>query len=262
MILTLQDALRDVLEIANKDQNQHYPIRVFNQHFNLITSALLDELVKLYPTNNSIVSVMEPFIETLEIKVVNGSIELPKNFRNFLSMGVYVRDEEKSEPGKESPITPCCNNGLKVCEIEMENDPTAPTVEDVKLKALARTCRSNPVLLKTLNDWDIATGHSYKKPTIENPICCQFGKRSISIAPYNVEQVVLRYVRSPKKYAFGYESLPDGTYQFTNTGTVESEWDETARQYLHKGMSTLYSIFARDGEMNEGNLQIKKIGFF
>jgi hypothetical protein len=261
MILTVQDILKDVLEIANKDQNQHYPIRVFNQHLNLITNALLDELAKLYPTNNSIVSILEPFIETLEIKVINGSIQMPENFRNFLSMGVYVRDEVKLTTNSTT-ITPCCSNGFKECEIEASGDPSSPSLDDIKLKALARTCRSNPVLLKALNEWDIATGHTYKKPTIENPICCQFGSRNISIAPYNVEQVVLRYIRSPKPYSFGYESLPDGTYQFTNTGTVQSEWEQTARQYIHKGMSTLYSIFARDGEMNEGNLQIKKIGFF
>lgn len=261
MILTLDTAYSDVGGIANKDQNQHYPPHIKDQHFNYITNALIDELVKLYPTNNSVISILKPFIEQVELKVKNGQVEFPSNYRNFLSMGVYVRDKSPNEISEHS-ITPCTNTGYKFCELESDDDPQAPTKKDMQLLALARTCRSNPVNQKTINEWDIATGHEYKKPTIEDPICCIFSGSRISICPYNVEQVVLRYVRTPKVYKFGYITLPDDTIQFDSTTTIESEWETTARQYINKGMNTLYSIFARDTEMRDGNNEMKKLNFF
>lgn len=259
-LLTLDTIYRDVIDgIANKDQNQHYPPHVRDQHVNLITNALIDECVKLYPTNNYIISVLQPFIETKELKVVGGMVPFPDNYRNFLSMGVYVRDAEVGS----SAITPCCANGFKICEQETDNDPiSTPTVADIKIKALARTCRSNPVNEMTINEWDLATGHAYKKPTIDNPMCCIFSGKGITINPYNVEQVVLRYVRIPKVYKYGFTLLPDETDQFDASTTEESEWHTTARKYINSGMNTLYSIFARDGEMRDGNMEIKKISFF
>lgn len=257
MILTLDTIYRDVLEgIANRDENQHYPPHVRDQHVNYITNALLDELVKLYPTNNSVVSVLKPFIKEKVIRVKNGEVELPVDYRNYLSMAVYVRDKVKS--GKE--VEPCLKNGMTICESEILEDK--PTVEQMQLRSLQRTCRSNPVDLKTLGEWDLATGHSYKKPTLDNPICCLFSGRALKINPYNVEEVALRYVMIPNVYKFGYTLLPDDTTQWDVATTVESQWETTARQYINKGMNTLYSIYARDGEMREGNLEMKKISFF
>lgn len=259
MILTLEDIYRDVLEVANKDQNSHYPPRTLTQHVNFATNALIDQCAKMYPTNNAVISILKPFLKQEELNVVNGKVSFPKGYREFLSMGVYVRDEKIGE----KKITACTNTGYKTCETDIaQNDPSAPTVKQQELKALARTCRSNPVNQKTVTEWDIATGHKYKAPTIDNPICCIFEGDGITIAPYNVEQIVLRYVKNPKEYNYGYVELPDGTFQFSNTGTVQSEWEQTAREYLNKIMMYLYSTFARDTELNQANLQTLIRGFF
>lgn len=257
MVLTLDTIYRDVEEgIANKNQNQHYPPHVKDQHANFITNALIDELVKLYPTNNSVVGILKPFIKTIDVRVENGVVNFPKDYRDFLRMGVYVRDADE----KKKAIIPCLKDGYTICEAESKQD--IPSHEEMKIKALKRTCRSNPVDLKSLGEWDLASGHAYKKPTLENPICCITSGAGVTINPYNVEQVVLSYVKIPKVYKYGFTLLPDDTIQFDANTTVESEWETSARQYINKGMNTLYSIYARDGEMREGNLEIKKISFF
>lgn len=257
MILTLDTIYKDVLEgIANRDENQHYPPHVRDQHINYATNALIDECVKLYPTNNSVIGILKPFIKQAVIRVENGEVKFPKDYRNYFGMAVYVRDEAI---GSKSVI-PCLKDGSTICEAETKGDK--PTEQQMKEKALKRTCRSNPVAQKSLGEWDIATGHSYKKPTLENPMCCIFDGEGITINPYNVEEVVLRYVKIPLVYKYGYTLLPDGTTQWNPNDTIESEWETPARQYLNKAMNTLYSIYARDGEMREGNLEIKKISFF
>jgi hypothetical protein len=236
---TLDSSLKKVLSQANADQNQHYPPHVFDVHFNLVTKALLGEIIKSWPTNNTIKMLAKPFLRTKVIPVKDGLIEFPKEFWNFLNASIYLNDD-KTEACQAPDITPeeAINQRLK-------NRSNSRVANEVDQKM-----------------WEYLIDHSYKQPTLEKPIICMFEAEGYRIEPYNVPSVQFTWLVEPKEYKYGYIMNPDDTYQYDPTQGVESEWDITAAEYLFKGMNILYSAYVRDVEQREWAQLLNKQGLF
>lgn len=247
-ILPMDRSYRAVLSQANAEQNQHYPVSVFNAHYNLVSSWLMDELVKVYPENRSVVDLLRPFFSKCLVSVKFGVIELPGDYRHFTGGAVYLEAKNK--------IPTCCEIGL--------GEDGVPSADELKQMQVDKKAVAQDLEVVDVDEYNDLTTHSFKEPTLIDPIGCDFEGENIKVLPNDIPFVELRYIRIPKTYVYGYSMNPDESYTYDPTmpGAVESEWGSNAEAYLFKGLYTLYSIFARDGELRDGGQELKKIGLF
>lgn len=247
MILTMDSVLRKVLAQANSDQNQHYPPRIFTEHFNLATSWLIDSIMKVFPGQQHIVDLISPFMETEDIIVKNGKIAFPKGYRHYTGMAIFKTEDSKFPCG---------------CDEAKADENTGQTTDEIlEEKRSKRICLAQDVVLVDIDEWNDLTTHPYKPPTLDKPIACIFQGDGIKICPVP-PSVELRFIRQPKIYQYGYTVLPDDSYQVNTATTIESEWHDNAASYLFKAINTLYSGYVRDPEQRDLALQLTKIGLF
>ncbi len=238
--------LRMVLAQANKEQNQHYPPGVFETHYSLVTHWLIDESAKLYPGTQSIIDLIQPYFKKQLVRVVNGVIPLPVNYRHLLGFGIYLNGEE----GKEQ-IPDNCK--------DLPEDITPKEIADRITKAQASSWDATPV---SIGRWNKLTKHRYKRPTLTNAITCTFDAGEIKINPYNVPFVETRYIIKTTDYKFGYQTNDDDTYYFDPATTTEALWTENAISYLFKGVNVLYSNYVRDPNQQASAKDLKDTGLF
>jgi hypothetical protein len=250
-VLSMDRSLQAVLSTANAEQNQHYPIHVFDTHYNLVSSWLMDECVKVYPENRSVVDLLKPFMAKKLVPVQFGVIELPDDYRHFTGGGIFL--EDKNDPKK-----------TRFCLPEDIKDGEVPTDDQLKEMAARKHVVCQDLDVVDVDEYNDLTTHSFKMPTLIDPIGCDFEGSSIKVLPPDIPFVELRYIRMPKTYRYGYSMNPDESYSYDPDmkGAVESEWRDNAHAYIYKGLYTLYSIFARDGELRDGGQELKKIGLF
>jgi hypothetical protein len=72
----------------------------------------------------------------------------------------------------------------------------------------------------------------------------------------------MRYLIQPETYKYGYVMNPDDTYAWNPASTLESQWTDNAFAKITKGITTLFSIYTRDGELRDGMLELKQAGIF
>lgn len=239
-----------VLSASGKEQNMHYPPYIFEAHYNAVTGWLLDELAKQYPANKSIVDIARPFLKSKMERVELGRVKLPDDCRNLLGAGIFVSPDFKED----------C--GCLVSKQKLEDDPLALSEQEVQQKKERAKAITHDLIMRDIDEWNRLITHSYKKPTLKKASATSKDAGYLNVAPFDLTYVELRYFRKPKKYRFGYKNNGDDTYVFDPNTSEESEWTENATQYLFKGLNTLYSMYAKDAEMRDWNLELKKIGLF
>lgn len=249
-ILPMDRSLRAVLSQANAEQNQHYPANIFDAHYNIVSSWLMDETVKVYPENRSVVDLLRPFFKKCLVPVKFGVIELPVDYRHFTGGAVYL-------DSKNITTNPTC------CDIDL-NDDGVPSADELRQLQVEKKVVAQDLEVVDVDEYNDLTTHSFKMPTLIDPIGCDFEGENIKVLPNDIRFVELRYIRIPLTYRYGYSMNPDESYTYDPTmqGAQESEWGSNAESYLFKGLYTLYSIFARDGELRDGGQELKKIGLF
>jgi hypothetical protein len=270
-IATMQQVLQTVLSQGNKEQNMAYPPNVYNDHFNLVTSFLVSEIAKLFPTSQSMIDIIRPYLQKKILPIRNGMIVFPSDYRHLLGAGIFVTDDFTSScvPDELRQSSQSCSPGKQDhpigCETEncvFENDPLQLTAAQQDQSLLEKQCISQSVRIVDIAEWDNLTTHSYKRPTLQKPIACIFEGAGLKICPYNVPQVELRYIRQPIRYRYGYKMNPDDTYSFDSTTTIESQWTDNALEYLVKGITKLYSVYTRDGELKNSLFELSQAGLF
>ncbi len=271
-ILTMDTVLNSVLATGNKEQNQMYPPHVYDAHFNLVTSFLIDEISKLFPTSQTIIDMIRPFLATVQIPVVGGEVVFPADYRRLIGAAIFVTSDfmnncDPSKAANADQEKDCCGEPVFTLDspnssCDLPGDPLAPSIDQVRQNQKRGQCLSSSVRVVDIDEWDHLTDHSYKFPTLKKPIGCIFEGKSMRICPFDVPAVEIRYIRQPKRYKYGYLLNPDDTYSWNPATTIESEWTENAYKNMVNGITTLFSIYVRDGELRDGITQLKQLGMF
>lgn len=228
---SLDYMLKSVLAVANEEQSMFYAPRVFDEHYNIVSSLLLSALVKAYPANPVVIDQLDPFVEIKLIPVKNGYVDLPEEYRDILG-SPYIFTNPKSD-GQ-------CGEDITQEQI---------TAETFKVKNLKGGCQLTPVTIYPESEFIERVGSTYDKPNWDTPIGFFSGKKQIKICPYDVNKVAVMFVRNEKKYRYGYITQPDDTFLFDSTTSVESEWGSNAFTPMFNAMIALYSVYAKDQEM-------------
>lgn len=245
----LDNVLQMVLSQGNKEQNAMYPPRIYELHFNIVTNFILDEIARVFAETQQVIDIGRPFLKSKEVAVTGGVAKFPEDYRNLLGVGMNVTIDFEQDCG-------CKDDSV------FENDPLARRPELIAKDQKKSKCVSHDVTMVDIDEFGYKTTHPYKRPTYKKPIGCIFTTSEIKVCPFDVSYVEIRYLRKPKTYRYGYKMLPDDTYVFDSTTSEESEWDDTALQHLIKGVNALYAIYTRDGEFQNWNEAIKKVGLF
>lgn len=243
---TLDRTIRQILAQGNAEQNQHYPPHVFDTDYNLVTSFILTEAVKLFGENQYIKDLLRPYLEIKLIPVEFGKAKLPKNYRHYTGISIFGAEDRS-----------------KCLEITGLQPGQAPTDDQLKAAQEEFKAVSWDLDLVEIDEYSKLTSHSYKNPTLKKPIGCIFESDCIKVAP-TVPFIELHYIRQPKIYRYGYAMNADDTYSYDPNmpGAVETEWGTNADDLLYKGVQTLYSMRQRDSELRDGMTLLKKEGLF
>lgn len=235
---SLNNMLSAILSAANAEQNMHYPPRIYSEQYNVVTSWLIDSIVAMYPKDQSMVDILQPFTKKEKLPVKNGSIKMPEGYRNFLGASVNVTKDFTKE---------CC-------------DDEPPTEQSLKQEQRKSGCQMRPVRIVDIAEFDYLTTSAYKYPTHKDPIGCFFEDGELKICPFDITGVELRYVINENKYEYGYKMQPDDTYIWDEKTTKETQWGSNAFKYLYRGLSVLYGVYTRDNNFRNFAQELKQIG--
>ena len=230
--------LKSVVSVANIEQSSVYPPGIFDSHYNIVTSFILDYLAKNYPVGTDIGL---PFFKYQRIPVTNGYIQLPEEYRNMLG-------------------APSIN--LKPDGTDCSDPIIIDTAREFELAKLKGGCKTYFLEMVSKSEWDARTSSSYAFPTSDKPIGLFIGDRRIKVCPYNISNVEVAFFRREKIYRYGYIMQPDDTYIYDVTTSVESEWTDSAASLLTRGCFALYSAYSKDPSAREFSQVLNQAGLF
>jgi len=238
---SLENMLNAILGVANQEQNMSYPASIFTSQYNTVTSLLLSKLADIYPSDPSVLDMLDPFVERDIIRPISGYINLPDNYRNILG----------------TPMISAKEDGCAECV--PEGDISNAEFKKLNLKA---GCKKVNVLMVDQAEFADRTTSTYKKPTYAKPIGYRSGtvegKGQIKVCPFDINAVEVMYVRKEKLVNYGYIMQPDDTFVFNAETSVESEWTSAAFQPIFKALFALYTAYSRDNQLRDWALFINQ----
>lgn len=234
----LENMLNAVLSVANSEQNSSYPASVFSNHYNIVTSFLLDAGAEIYPSHSD---AFLNFFQYKKIPVTSGYVQLPPEYRNLIGApSINIRADGKD-----------CGEG-----------PVIDTKSEFKTAVMKAGCKTYPIQIVSKEEWDDRTTSGYAFPTYTNPIGLWIGERRLKICPYDLASVEVAYLKKEKLYRYGYITQPDDTFIFDPATSEESIWDEAAFSLLFKGCLALYANYSRDNSISNYSQILNQSGLF
>lgn len=235
---SLDNMMKAILAVANQEQNAIYPPSVFSDQYNTVTSLLLSKLSDIYPSDSSVLDMLDPFVERDTVRPKEGYINLPDNYRNILG----------------SPMINVKKDGSAECDTP-DNNLTNIEFKNTTLKS---GCKKVPLLMVDQSEFAFRTTSTYKYPTYDKPIGYRSGKGQIKVCPYDISAVELMYVRKEKLVNYGYIMQPDETFVYDEGSSVESEFTSAAFQQIYKAMFALYTAYTRDNQLKDWAIYISQ----
>lgn len=227
----LSNLLTALLSTAPTDQNMVYPPSIFSAHVNFVTGLVLSALAKVYPSNQSVIDILDPFVKIALIPVNNGFVQLPDDYRNLLgSPMMFTNPQNTMECGGQ--IEPL-------------------TIENFRTGQLKAGCNLTPITIKDQAEFAHLTQSSYKKPTYNSPIAFFSGQKQLKICPYDCTKVAVLYIINEPIYNYAYILQPDDTFIFDAANSVDTDWNGNAFELLMKGLVSLYAAYTNNKELSD-----------
>lgn len=221
--------LQSVLSVALQEQNNVYPPYIYQSQRNVVTSLLISELSKVYPSN---IDILDPYMKVIVLGVKDGYIELPEDYRNLLG-APYI----------------FAQNAAKECD----NIPKITTAQQFFTATQQGACQAYPLSIIEQSEFAERTQSKYKPPSFKKPIGFYAGSKLIKVCPYDLSKVAVLYARNEKKDVYTYIMQPDDTYIFNpnDPALQDSEWTNAAYTPIFNAMISLFAAYTRDNEMQD-----------
>ena len=232
---TLDNIMQSVLSVSGVERNMSWPPYIFSNQFNVVTSLLISKCVERYPSDNSLVDILEPFVRVVKIPVTNGVVNLQayQEYRNILGAPFI----NLSQDGK-----PCGSN-------EPQLTPQPLDANSFKLGVLKSGCCVTPITILAQSEFTSRTNSTYNRPTHKEPIGYMADKFQIKVCPFDLPTVTVMYVIQEPTYLYGYDTNPDDTFFFNLSKSVESDWTSAAFKPIFEGMLALYAAYVANPEL-------------
>jgi len=222
-------------------QNRTLPPDIMDAIINTSAAWVIDNVVSLWPHDQSYVDIIEPFLRTEAIRVKDGFVPLPEQYRNFLDCGAYVTGDFSGN----------CSG------IESQDISNRGYNQAISKKG----CVRQAIRIVDQSEWDYMTQSEFDNPTLKAPIGCFFGGRKIKICPAEIHTVEIRYLVTEKIYRYGYIMQPDDTFIFDEKTSVECEFLTPAFSHLYKAAATLIGVYFQDGSIANFAQALQKVNF-
>lgn len=237
---SLDNVLKAINSVTGQEQSMFYSPRVYSDQRNVVESLLLSALVKAYPTNQSVIDQIAPFVKVQTLSNTDGYIQLPDEYRDLLGTPmIFANPESNGE----------CN--------EVVEPLTQATFKAGKLKA---GCNLNPVTIVPQSIFAKRTQSTYDKPTWEDPIGVFVDSNKIQVCPYNISKVSVMFAKKEKVVRYGYIIQPDDTFLFDKDTTIETEFTSNCFPEIFNAMMALYAAYAKDQVMQNWAQVLSKAG--
>lgn len=236
---SLKNIYQSIVSIANIEQNYSYSPAIFSSQYNTVTSLLISKLASIYPTDQSVLDILDPFIVKKVLTVKNGYIDLPEEYRNLLG----------------SPFISAKKDACKECDSEIN-----VTNKDFEELVLKEGCKKIPLIILSQSEFIYRTTSTYKEPTLDKPIGYFSGQRQIKVCPANIGRVEVLFVKKEDSYNYGYDIQPDDTFVYNAAKSKESPWTSAAFEPLFKAIFALYSAYTRDNSLRDWSQIISQQG--
>lgn len=242
---SLNNMLQAIIGVGNTEINQSYPPNIYEAQRNTVTSLLLSQLAKEYPSNQQVIDILRPYVIVEKIPVKNGYVDLPAEYRNLLG-------------------NPSINIKPKGMDCGDKNDDAViiDSEQEFKTANLKAGCQKRPVIIKPQSEFDYETTSTYKFPTYFDPICMYYGKNQLKVCPYDIASVEIQYIKKEENCVVSYITQPDDTWIIDPNTSTNDLWDSNAFDPIYNAMITLYSAFTRDKDMREYSVILKQLGVF
>lgn len=227
--VSLQNMLNSVLGVFNVEQSMAYSPKIYEAHYNTVTSLLLSKLAKTYPDSQESIDMIDPFVEQQLLVVKDGYISLPGNYRNMLGSPMIAAKGDNSGECSDLPVT----------------------ATDFKVGVQKSKCKQNPLTIVPESEWADKTRSTYDFPTYENPIGYFSGKKQIKVCPYDISRVLVTYARKEKQIVVGYIMQPDDTFLIDTSTSIGPEWTDAVYPIIFKALCALYAAYSRDRDLAE-----------
>lgn len=224
----IENVLQAVLSVANTEQSGSYSAAIYQSHYNIVTSFLLDALAVIYPEK---IDLALGFLQYKKIKVTDGYIQLPEEYRNLLGSPSINIKPDGSDCGNNDPVI-------------------IDTANEFKTANLKAGCKTVFIEIVSKGEWDARTTSTYAYPTVNDPIGLYIGERRIKVCPYALPTVEVAFLKKEDIGIYGYIMQPDDTFIFDKTTSKEVGWTEAAFSPLFKGVLSLYSAYSKDPGMS------------
>lgn len=231
--------LKSILSVANQEQNMAYNPAIYTSQYNTVVSLLLSKLADIYPSDTTVLDILDPYVERVVLRPKDGYITLPDNYRNLLG----------------SPMISSTDDGCKECE--QSEDLSNKEFNQLILKS---GCKKVPLLMVDQAEFAFRTTSTYKKPTYEKPIGYRSGKGQIKVCPFDIKAVEVMYVRKEKLVNYGYIMQPDDTFVYDEKTSTDTEFTSAAFEIIHRVLFTLYTAYTRDEQLKDWTLFINQKG--
>jgi hypothetical protein len=231
--------LKAVTGVFNINQDASLPPSIYSSIFNAVTGLLLSKLAELYPSDPSVLDMLDPFVEKKVIPVTDGYIQLPENYRNILGSPQIAAKNSTSQ----------CN-GLSV----------QLTSQEFNSNLKKSGCTKRPIIIVPQSEFALQTTSTYRQPDFWNPIGFNSGKKQITVCPANISSAEVLYVKNENIYRYGYIMQPDDTYIFDKITSEESQWNNSSFEPIFKGICACYAAYSRNTELRDWSLILSEKG--
>jgi hypothetical protein len=235
---SVENMLSAIVGVVNTEQNSSFPATIFTSQYNTVISVLLSKLSDIYPSDSSVLDIIDPYVERKVLTPVDGYITLPDNFRNILG----------------TPQISATDDGCSEC---LDTNVSNKQFQQLVLKS---GCKKVPLLMVDQTEFAFRTTSTYKKPTYDKPIGYRSGKLQIKVCPFNIRAVEVMYVRKEGLVNYGYTMQPDDTFVYDAATSVDPLFTSAAFNPIFSALLSLYSAFTRDNSIRDWAVYINEKG--
>lgn len=236
---SLDNMLNAILSVGNAEKNFAFPPGIYADQYNTVSSLLISKCAELYPSDESVIDIIDPYVVRSVKRPVDGFITFPDNYRNLLG----------------SPMISAKNDGCEECG-------QADFVSNQQFNQLKvqSGCKKVPVVIVPQAEFAQRTTSTYRYPTYENPIGYRSGQNQIKVCPYNISAVETMYIKKESIAVYGYTMQPDDTFVYNPNTSTELLWTSAAFKPMFKALMFLYTAFSRDNNLRDWTLIINQNG--
>lgn len=236
---SLDNMLNAILSVGHAEKNFAYPPSIYVDQYNVVSSLIISKCADIYPSDNTVLDIIDPYVVRDVKRPVDGYITFPDNYRNLLgSPMISVKNDGCAECGESSNVS---NNEFKQVVVKSG-------------------CRKVPIVIVDQSEFAYRTSSTYKQPTYEKPIGYRSGKNQIKVCPYDLSAVEVMYLKKEKIAVYGYTMQPDDTFVFNEGKSTELLWTSAAFKPMFSALLSLYTAYSKDNSLRDWALYINEKG--